>query len=94
VAELVLKRLLGQPSWQPRASEAPPSVARLDLILVDENRLLSGAVRAARPNVPAITDRAGMKEVRTLLSSRFGSVRLVRRAIESGFEYFVAKYYN
>jgi serine/threonine protein kinase len=37
---------------------------------------------------------ASIEEVCTLSSSRFGSVRLVRRAVEGGFEHFVAKHYN
>jgi serine/threonine protein kinase len=52
------------------------------------------ALRTTRPNIPTITDLAGIEEVRTLSSSRFGSVRLVQRAIDGGFEYFAAKYYN
>jgi serine/threonine protein kinase len=53
-----------------------------------------GAARGVPPNVPTITDLAGIEEVRTLSSSRFGSVRLVRRATESDFEYFAAKHYH
>jgi serine/threonine protein kinase len=37
---------------------------------------------------------AGLEEVRTLSSSRFGAVRLVRRPNGAEFEYFAAKYYN
>jgi hypothetical protein len=71
-----------------------PSGASRNLVVVDENYLLPGAPAIVGTNVPAITDLAGIEDVRTLSSSRFGSVRLVRRAIEGGFEYFAAKCYN
>jgi hypothetical protein len=78
----------------PGGSEASPIVAGPDLVLLAENLLLPGAIRPASPNIPSITDLAGIEEVGTLSSSRFGSVRLMRRAIEGGFEYFAAKHYN
>jgi serine/threonine-protein kinase len=59
---------------------------------VDERDLLPLPVRAA--NTPTITELAGLEEVRTLTSSRFGAVRLVRRPNGAEFEYFAAKYYN
>jgi hypothetical protein len=79
---------------QSRASEVPATITGRNLVCVNENFLLPNAVRAEGPNIPSITDLAGIEEVRTLSLSRFGSVRLMRRPIEGGFEYFAAKHYN
>jgi hypothetical protein len=63
-------------------------------VVVDENRLLPKKQRLWSLNVARMRDLVGLEEVRTLSSSRFGSVKLMKRSIENGFEYFAAKFYN
>jgi hypothetical protein len=75
-------------------SPSPRSGASRNLVVVNEYYLLPGARATVGTTVPMFTDLAGIEDVRLLSSSRFGSVRLMRRSIEGGFEYFAAKYYN
>jgi hypothetical protein len=64
--------------------------------IVDENLLFPDQTAPTVAQRPAlITEMVGLEEVRQLGVSRFGTVRLVRRAKSGGgFEYFAAKYYN
>jgi serine/threonine protein kinase len=60
---------------------------------VDDDPLFAQTEPLPRP--PFITEMAGLEDVHELGSSRFGAVRLVRRARTDGtFEYFAAKFYN
>lgn len=82
-------QLTPAPTPTPVSTQTPANV-----VIIDEKSWVPTGVRVAPPNVPAITDIAGIEEVRTLSSSRFGAVRLMRRATEGGFEYFAGKFYN
>jgi serine/threonine protein kinase len=66
-----------------------------DRYVIDENVLFPDLMTLPPEGRPAlITDMTGLEEVRQLGTSRFGTVRLFRRAKESGdFEYFAAKFY-
>jgi hypothetical protein len=64
--------------------------------ILDENLLFPDQTATTAAESPAlITEMAGLEEVRQFGSSRFGVIRLVRRAkARGGFDYFAAKYYN
>jgi hypothetical protein len=74
----------------------PPVPIVHNCVVVNESLLFPEMTTSVTPpaTFPQITEMTSFEEVRGPSSSRFGTVRLVRRATGSGFEYFAAKYYN
>jgi hypothetical protein len=64
-------------------------------VVINEQMLLSETPQRYSPGTDLITNLTGLEQLRELGSSRFGAVRLLRRANSDGtFDLFAAKFYN